>query len=69
MMGLGCTLCGREEPWVDVVQEEGGSYRATICGHFTLPVKGRPSLSDTVADALPAAFGSAGLPAGRTPHP
>ena len=40
MMGLGCTLCGREEPWVDVVQEEDGSYRATLCGHFTLSVRG-----------------------------
>jgi len=40
VMGLGCTLRGREEPWVEVVQEEDGSYRATLCGHFTLPVRG-----------------------------
>ena len=40
MMGLGCALCGGEEPWAEVVQEEDGSYRATICGHFTLHVRG-----------------------------
>jgi len=40
MMGLGCALCGREEPWAEVVQEEDGSYRATICGHFTLHLAG-----------------------------
>ncbi|MFQ6016538.1 MAG: hypothetical protein ACE5NP_13980, partial [Anaerolineae bacterium] len=40
MMGLGCAFCGREESWAEVVQEEDGSYTATICGHFTLHVAG-----------------------------
>jgi len=40
MMGLGCTLCGREEPGIEVVQEGDGSYTATICGHYTLHVAG-----------------------------
>jgi hypothetical protein len=40
MMGLGCALCGHEEPWIGVVQEEDGSYTATICGHYTLGVSG-----------------------------
>jgi transposase-like protein len=37
MLGLGCVVCHREEPWVEVVPEEGG-YAATLCGHFTLQV-------------------------------
>ena len=40
MMGLGCTFCGREEPWAEVVPGEDGSYKATICGHFTFQVRG-----------------------------
>ncbi len=40
VLGLGCVVCGREEPWVEGVQEEDGSYTATICGHFTLQVAG-----------------------------
>jgi transposase-like protein len=39
-VGLGCVVCGQEEPWVEVVQEEDGSWRATLCGHFTLQVAG-----------------------------
>ena len=39
-LGLGCAVCGREEPWAEVVQEEDGSYVATLCGHFTLRVSG-----------------------------
>jgi transposase-like protein len=39
-LGLGCVGCGRQEPWAEVVQEEGGSYTATLCGHFTLRVAG-----------------------------
>lgn len=40
MVGLGCVVCHREEPWVEAVQEEDGSYTATLCGHFTLGVAG-----------------------------
>jgi hypothetical protein len=40
VMGLGCVVCHREEPWVEGVQEEDGSYTATLCGHFTLRVAG-----------------------------
>jgi transposase-like protein len=39
-LGLGCVLCGREEPWVEVIPEADGSYTATLCGHFTWPVAG-----------------------------
>ena len=39
-VGLGCLVCGREEPWVEAVQGEDGSYTATLCGHFTLCVAG-----------------------------
>ena len=38
MLGLGGLVCGEEESWVEVVQEEDGSYTATLCGHFTLHV-------------------------------
>ncbi|NIO70577.1 MAG: transposase [Anaerolineae bacterium] len=40
VMGLGCLVCGREEPQVEVVCQEDGSYQATLCGHFTLRVAG-----------------------------
>jgi transposase-like protein len=40
MVGLGCVVCHGEEPWAEVVQEEDGSYTATLCGHFTLGVAG-----------------------------
>jgi transposase-like protein len=40
VMGLGCLVCGREEPWVEVVRQEDGGYQATLCGHFTLSVAG-----------------------------
>jgi transposase-like protein len=40
VFGLGCQVCGREEPWVEVIQGEDGSYQATLCGHFTLHVPG-----------------------------
>ncbi len=39
-LGLGCVACGREESWAEVVEEEDGSYTATICGHYTLHVAG-----------------------------
>jgi len=39
-LGLGCVVCGRPEPWAEVVPEEDGSYTATLCGHFTLQVAG-----------------------------
>jgi transposase-like protein len=38
MLGLGCLVCGREEPWVDVTREENGGYQATLCGHFVVRV-------------------------------
>lgn len=48
LLGLGCvgrglsarTGGGQEEPRVEVVPEEDGSYTATICGHFTVHVAG-----------------------------
>ncbi len=40
MIGLGCLVCGREEPWAEVVRQEDGSYQATLCGHFTAWVPG-----------------------------
>jgi len=35
-LGLGCLVCGREEPWARVARQEDGRYRAEFCGHFTL---------------------------------
>jgi len=35
---LGCLFCGREEPWVDMVDEADGSCTVTLCGHFTLHI-------------------------------
>lgn len=37
-LGLGCVVCAREEPWVQVERQADGSYQATLCGHFTLTV-------------------------------
>jgi transposase-like protein len=39
-LGLGCVVCEREEPWVQVERQADGSYQATLCGHFTLAVAG-----------------------------
>jgi transposase-like protein/DNA-directed RNA polymerase subunit RPC12/RpoP len=39
-LGLGCQYCGREEPWVEVIQGKDGGYQATLCGHFTIQVSG-----------------------------
>jgi hypothetical protein len=40
VLGMSCPLCQREEPRVEVVAEQDGSYTATLCGHFTLRVAG-----------------------------
>lgn len=40
LLGLGCQYCGQEESWVEVTRQEGGSYQATLCGHFTVQVSG-----------------------------
>ena len=40
VLGLGCVVCGREEPWVEVVPAADGGYTATLCGHFTWHVPG-----------------------------
>jgi len=40
VLGLGCQVCPRQAPQVEVVPEEDGSYTATLCGHFTLRVAG-----------------------------
>ena len=39
-ISLGCVVCGRSEPWVQVEQQSEGSYRAELCGHFWLQVAG-----------------------------
>ena len=39
-LGLGCLVCQRDQPWVDVAPEKDGGYTATLCGHFTLQVAG-----------------------------
>ena len=39
-LGLGCVVCEREEPWVQVERQADGGYQATLCGHFTLAVAG-----------------------------
>lgn len=39
-LGLGCVVCEREEPWVQVERQADGSYQATLCGHFRLAVAG-----------------------------
>jgi transposase-like protein len=35
---LGCVLCGRDEPWIDMVDEADGRCSVTLCGHFTLRI-------------------------------
>lgn len=39
-ISLGCVVCGRSEPGVQVEQQSDGSYRAELCGHFRLQVAG-----------------------------
>jgi transposase-like protein len=39
-VSLGCVVCGRQEAWVEVKPQAEGSYRAEICGHFSLQVRG-----------------------------
>ncbi len=39
-VGLGCVICGRAEPWVQVERDSDGSYRGELCGHFSLQVAG-----------------------------
>jgi len=39
-VSLGCLVCGRQEPWVEVTAEADGSYTATLCGHFTFHIAG-----------------------------
>jgi len=39
-LGLGCVVCARDEPWVEVARQADGSYQASLCGHFTLTVAG-----------------------------
>jgi hypothetical protein len=39
-VSLGCLVCGRCEPWVQVERQADGSYRAELCGHFRLGVSG-----------------------------
>ncbi|MGD2041202.1 MAG: hypothetical protein PVH11_10275, partial [Anaerolineae bacterium] len=40
VLGCGCQVCGREEPWVEVVHQEDGGYQATLCGHFVVTIAG-----------------------------
>jgi len=37
---LGCLVCGRREPWVQVARQADGSYWGESCGHFSLRVRG-----------------------------
>lgn len=39
-VSLGCIVCGRSEPWVEVEQQETGGYQVELCGHFRLRVEG-----------------------------
>lgn len=39
-VSLGCLVCGRSEPWVQVERQADGSYRGQLCGHFSLAVPG-----------------------------
>jgi transposase-like protein len=40
VMGLGCVVCGGDGQWVGVERQADGSYRAELCGHFSLQVAG-----------------------------
>ncbi|MGQ9600503.1 MAG: hypothetical protein ACUVWZ_13910, partial [Anaerolineae bacterium] len=35
LSGIGCQYWGREEPWVEVKCDEGGSHQAALCGHLS----------------------------------
>jgi hypothetical protein len=39
-LSLGCVVCGRNEPWVQVERQADGSYYGELCGHFRLRVRG-----------------------------
>ena len=39
-LSLGCVVCGRSEPWVQVERQADGSYYGELCGHFRLRVRG-----------------------------
>ena len=39
-LSLGCVVCGRNEPWVQVERQADGSYTGELCGHFRLRVRG-----------------------------
>jgi hypothetical protein len=39
-LSLGCVVCGRSEPWVQVERQADGSYNGELCGHFRLRVMG-----------------------------
>jgi transposase-like protein len=39
-LSLGCVVCGRREPWVQVERQADGSYWGELCGHFSLRVSG-----------------------------
>jgi len=39
-LGLGCAICGREEPWVEVQAQEEGGYQVEFCGHFQMAISG-----------------------------
>jgi transposase-like protein len=39
-LSLGCVVCGRREPWVQVERQADGSYSGELCGHFRLRVSG-----------------------------
>ena len=39
-LSLGCLVCGRSEPWVEVTRPADGSYQVELCGHFHLRVAG-----------------------------
>ncbi len=59
LCGLGCLLCGREEPWVQVTRQADGRYRAELCGHFAHAGRYRP-VPRAAAVAVLAAVGGAG---------
>jgi hypothetical protein len=39
-LSLGCVICGRSEPWVQVERQADGRYQGELCGHFRLRVSG-----------------------------
>jgi hypothetical protein len=39
-LGLGCSVCGGQERRVRVERQADGSYRAELCGHFSMQVAG-----------------------------